>query len=139
MWFTHLFSSRVAHSPLSACTGLLNGPPGAQPEISSREGWEKHTIFEQKHTIFGQKHTLFGRQEGGGSKGLNEKNRPQVVCKFLGPPLDSQLIMHMCPQIIMHCALAKPKTNQHGRAQMLCLMRIMHLEIMHYENLYCTS
>jgi len=35
-------------------------PPGAQPEISSKEGWEKHTIF-------GRKHTLFGRQEGGGA------------------------------------------------------------------------
>ena len=32
------------------------------------------------------KHTFFGRQEGGGSKGINEKNRPQVVFKFLGPP-----------------------------------------------------
>jgi len=47
------------------------GPPGAQPEISSKEGWEKHTIF-------GQKHTLFGRQEGGGAvaRALTKKIDP---------------------------------------------------------------
>ena len=37
----------------------VHSPPGAELEISSKEGWKKHTLF-------GWKHTLFGRQEGEG-------------------------------------------------------------------------
>jgi hypothetical protein len=50
----HLVYLRSVSKP-----GKVYGPPGVQPEISSKEVWKKHTLF-------GRKHTLFGRQEGGG-------------------------------------------------------------------------
>ena len=59
----------------------IQGPPGPQLQISSKEAWKKHTFF-------GWKHTLFGRWEGGGgpSKSLNQKNLPRVVFAIPGPP-----------------------------------------------------
>ena len=65
------------------------------------ESWKRFTAHQEHSHKFLQKKggknipfldgnipCLEGRR-GGGSKGLNEKNRPQVIFKFLGPP---------CPQ-----------------------------------------
>jgi hypothetical protein len=51
---------------------IFKAEKGSWPttEISSKEGWKKHTLF-------GQKRTLFGMWEGGGSESLNEKNQPE--------------------------------------------------------------
>jgi len=55
---------------------MVHSPPGAQPEVSSKEGWKKHTLF-------GWKHTLFGRR-GGNPRALTKKIYPGLFSTSRG-------------------------------------------------------
>jgi len=60
----------------------VHGPPGAQPEISSKEAWKKHMYF------FWTKTYLIWKAVGGGRylllRALTKKIYPVLFLKYLG-------------------------------------------------------
>ena len=65
----------------------VQGPPGAQLEISSKEGWKTIPFLDENIPY------LEGGREVGGSESLNQKNLPCVVFAFPGPPWSKAVII----------------------------------------------